>query len=107
MYYECLSKIMKVFIKNNLSILGDLKNYLIFASLLKEGTNILDKKIIFSENNFTIIGSSNKNYYVCIAFERRHKYIRQKLDSVAQLVEHLTFNQGVLGSNPSWITSKN
>lgn len=25
-------------------------------------------------------------------------------DSVAQLVEHLTFNQGVLGSNPSGIT---
>ncbi len=25
-------------------------------------------------------------------------------DSVAQLVEHLTFNQGVLGSSPSGIT---
>lgn len=27
-------------------------------------------------------------------------------DSVAQLVEHITFNDGVLGSNPSGITSK-
>ena len=26
-------------------------------------------------------------------------------DPLAQLVEHLTFNQGVDGSNPSWITS--
>jgi hypothetical protein len=26
-------------------------------------------------------------------------------DSVAQLVEHFTFNEGVLGSNPSGITS--
>jgi hypothetical protein len=26
------------------------------------------------------------------------------VDSVAQSVEHLTFNQRVLGSNPSWIT---
>jgi hypothetical protein len=25
-------------------------------------------------------------------------------DSLAQLVEHLTFNQGVPGSNPGWIT---
>lgn len=27
-------------------------------------------------------------------------------DSVAQLVEHNTFNVGVLGSSPSWITKK-
>ncbi len=26
-------------------------------------------------------------------------------DSLAQSVEHLTFNQGVRGSNPRWITS--
>ena len=26
-------------------------------------------------------------------------------DSLAQLVEHLTFNQGVPGSNPGWITN--
>ena len=29
---------------------------------------------------------------------------RCRLDSVAQLVEHYTFNVGVLGSNPSGIT---
>ncbi len=29
------------------------------------------------------------------------------LDSVAQLVEHNTFNVGVLGSSPSWITFVN
>ena len=27
-------------------------------------------------------------------------------DPLAQLVEHLTFNQGVDGSSPSWITRK-
>ncbi len=27
-----------------------------------------------------------------------------KYDSLAQLAEHLTFNQGVPGSNPGWIT---
>ena len=26
-------------------------------------------------------------------------------DSLAQLAEHLTFNQGVRGSNPRWVTS--
>ena len=29
-----------------------------------------------------------------------------KFDSVAQLVEHIPFKDGVLGSNPSWITKK-
>ena len=28
-------------------------------------------------------------------------------DSVAQQVEHNTFNVGVLGSSPSWITKEN
>jgi hypothetical protein len=31
--------------------------------------------------------------------------VSAKADSVAQLVEHYTFNVGVLGSNPSRITS--
>jgi hypothetical protein len=30
--------------------------------------------------------------------------LKCRLDSVAQLVEHYTFNVGVLGSNPSGIT---
>ena len=29
---------------------------------------------------------------------------RKSVDSVAQLVEHITFNDGVLGSSPSWVT---
>ena len=28
-------------------------------------------------------------------------------DPLAQSVEHLTFNQGVVGSSPTWVTSKN
>ena len=31
----------------------------------------------------------------------RHFFI---MSSLAQLVEHLTFNQGVVGSSPSWLT---
>ena len=30
----------------------------------------------------------------------------RKYDSLAQPVEHLTFNQGVRGSNPRWISEK-
>ena len=29
-----------------------------------------------------------------------------RIDSVAQQVEHNTFNVGVLGSSPSWITKR-
>jgi len=35
-------------------------------------------------------------------FKKRSKFF--KFDSVAQQVEHNTFNVGVLGSNPSGIT---
>ena len=31
---------------------------------------------------------------------------RQLYDSLAQSVEHLTFNQGVRGSNPRWVTKQ-
>ncbi len=35
------------------------------------------------------------------------KYARDKRDEpLAQLAEHLTFNQGVRGSNPRWFTNK-
>ena len=30
--------------------------------------------------------------------------MQQRIDSLAQQVEHNTFNVGVLGSSPSWIT---
>ncbi len=31
-------------------------------------------------------------------------HAKNETDSVAQLVEHIPFKDGVLGSNPSWIT---
>ena len=37
------------------------------------------------------------------AFEKQRHY---KDDSVAQQVEHIPFKDGVLGSNPSWVTPK-
>ena len=33
-----------------------------------------------------------------------HPHSRKENDLVAQLVEHITFNDGVLGSNPSQVT---
>jgi hypothetical protein len=38
-------------------------------------------------------------YYICSPLKEKQN------DSVAQLVEHYTFNVGVLGSNPSGITN--
>ncbi len=39
--------------------------------------------------------------YLCTAFEKQRDYPD---DSVAQLVEHIPFKDGVLGPNPSWVT---
>ena len=33
-----------------------------------------------------------------------HPHSRKEKDSIAQLVEHITFNDGVLGSSPSRVT---
>ena len=38
------------------------------------------------------------------AFEKQRNH---KDDSVAQQVEHIPFKDGVLGSNPSWVTKRN
>ena len=35
-----------------------------------------------------------------------HPHSRQEYDSIAQLVEHITFNDGVLGSSPSRVTKR-
>ena len=35
-----------------------------------------------------------------------HPHSRKENDLVAQLVEHITFNDGVLGSSPSQVTIK-
>ena len=44
-------------------------------------------------------------FFILELTERREIAIILKLyDSLAQLAEHLTFNQGVRGSNPRWIT---
>ena len=49
-----------------------------------------------------------KNLQTTIFSLSLHPQLRNIVDdSVAQLVEHNTFNVGVLGSNPSWITKGN
>ena len=50
-------------------------------------------------------GNSFVVTYKCVTFAPEIKNI--KVDSLAQLVEHNTFNVGVLGSNPKRITKKN
>ncbi len=40
------------------------------------------------------------------AFEGSNPSIPAMHDPLAQSVEHLTFNQGVWGSNPQWVTKK-
>ena len=40
------------------------------------------------------------------SLRRFESYYPCQYDSLAQPVEHLTFNQGVPGSNPGWITKK-
>ena len=55
-----------------------------------------------------MFGKGGKCPYICNAFLERALRPPKRpflfLDSVAQSVEHLTFNQRVLGSNPSGIT---
>ena len=48
------------------------------------------------------------NAYLCIAFERNacHSLSQAQGDSLAQLVEHNTFNVGVVGSSPTRITNQ-
>ena len=60
----------------------------IFKFIFKKA---LEKRILL-----LYLHSQNKKW------ENNNKECR--LDSVAQLVEHYTFNVGVLGSNPSGIT---
>ena len=42
--------------------------------------------------------------YICLTFKKNDLKGSSDNDSVAQLVEHYTFNVVVLGSNPSGIT---
>ena len=54
---------------------------------------ILQKK---QRKNEKLVDSNGRLLYNHILWER--------YDPLAQLVEHLTFNQGVDGSSPSWVT---
>lgn len=47
-----------------------------------------------------MLAMSFESAYLCRAFLKAH------FDLVAQSVEHLTFNQGVMGSSPIEITTK-
>ena len=68
---------------------------------------IIKKQAITRKNNWNFFLRNacklNKSNYLCT----RNQEITDsqiRIDSVAQQVEHNTFNVGVLGSSPSWIT---
>ena len=52
-----------------------------------------------------LVCNLNKNIYLCDPIERKH-FLLIRNDPVAQPVEHITFNDGVLGSNPNGITDQ-
>ena len=73
------------------------------------------------KKSYKNIWSRKKYLYFCIAFENKrgthHKSLKgatqqktdkrsKNIDSVAQQVEHIPFKDGVLGSNPSWVTKR-
>jgi hypothetical protein len=60
----------------------------------EEGTHLLDKNLVVSASPGIFVLPLIKTF------------IYQIEDLVAQLVEHLTFNQRVMGSNPIEITEK-
>ena len=68
---------------------------------------IIKKQAIKRKNNWNFFLRNtcklNKSNYLCT----RNQEITDsqiRIDSLAQQVEHNTFNVGVLGSSPSWIT---
>ena len=69
-------------------------------------------KVYYVENHLYRIKSDRifKIYNAIALFFSKKSISLQPLlknDLVAQLVEHIPFKDGVLGSNPSWITKKN
>ena len=66
-----------------------------FAGLFPYVSAVLRRKRKFS------------NFFILELTERREIAIILKLyDSLAQLAEHLTFNQGVRSSNLRWVTKR-
>ena len=74
---------------------------------MKQTLLIIKKQATKRKNNWNFFLRNtcrlNKSNYLC----PRNQEITDsqiRIDSVAQQVEHNTFNVGVLGSSPSWIT---
>ena len=55
---------------------------------------------------FALLGRSQavRHQTLTLAFAGSTPAAPARYDSLAQSVEHLTFNQGVRGSNPRWVT---
>lgn len=64
-----------------------------FATLLRVSKKLFYNKKICPKN----LRNRKKQPIFALAFQIEY-------DSVAQLVEHIPFKDGVLGSSPSWIT---
>ena len=59
------------------------------------------KKINFFSKRMILVCVKKNKYYFCTRLWETKVF---KDDSVAQLVEHIPFKDGVLGSRPSWVT---
>ena len=74
---------------------------LLFTSFFRQNAHIhiqMLPTVIIQTKNIQIIWSIQKNTVSL------HRLTAKRFDSLAQLVEHNTFNVGVLGSNPKRIT---
>ena len=63
---------------------------------------IYNKSIKTSKKTAHFFVFYNRDTIFALAFQKQTRF-----DSLAQLVEHNTFNVGVLGSNPRRITKRN
>ncbi len=77
--------------------------------LLKPLGHLSTANAILTYYSFVVNKQIHKN--LCFMLDNRpfccYNNLVSENDPLAQSVEHLTFNQGVRGSNPRWVTNKN
>ena len=63
--------------------------------------------IIIAKKYQIIFGQLKKSHYLCTRKTKKQAFCFEQVlfDSLAQLVEHNTFNVGVMGSNPMRVTN--
>ena len=92
-----------------LPIMADVAKWLThqIVALAFGGSIPLDRPMIFKTQYFVGESPSGKATDFDSVMRRFDPFLPSHCEPLAQLVEHLTFNQGVEGSSPSWLTSFN